>query len=349
MASAEQSSIKTRLIAWIRWPLALAIVSYMFWQHRDGFHRITAQQLLWGWVGAAIVLRSVSIGVACVRWWLLVRAQEIPFRLRDALRLGLLGNACNYVVPGTVGGDLTKVVLIAKDNPDAKATVTATVVLDRILGLMALLLVGASAALLHTDLWNHPQLSTGMLLLTTGSLVGVTALCVMLHPAAVRSRLWKRLSDLPKIGGIVEELTRGVSLYQQRRRTIVGCLLLSMAGHISSITACFCCVVALRQTVLAPGYLTHALLVPIAEVAASVLPLPGGIGAREGAMQYLYANLSSSGTAAGEAGFFVAIGFSLVSIVVAAAGAAVAMGLAGGREKSVQGASVELGPQSAAV
>lgn len=342
MATDARPSLKSRLIALLRWPLALAIVSWMFWQHRDGFDRIVSQPLLWGWVAAAMGLRGVAIAVACVRWWMLVRAQNIPFALRDALRLGLVGNACNYVVPGTVGGDLTKVVLIARDHPGAKAIVTATVVLDRILGLMALLLVGASAALLHSELWHHPQLSTGMALLTIGSLGGVTALCLMLHPAVVQSRCWQRLADLPKVGGIVSELTRGVSLYQQRRSAVIGGLLLSMAGHICSITACFCCVVALRLTDLAPGFVTHALVVPIAEVAASVLPLPGGIGAREGAMQYLYSTVSTSGAVAGEAGFYVAIGFSLVSIVVAAAGAGIAMLLAGRRESTANRIGTEV-------
>ena len=344
METVDRASAMARLIAWLRWPLAMAIVGYMFWQHREGFARIAGQSLMWNWVVAAIVFRAVAIGVASTRWWMLVRAQEIPFALRDALRLGLCGNACNYVVPGTVGGDLTKVVLIARDHPNVKATVAVTVVLDRILGLMALLLVGASASLLHSQLWSHPQLSTGMVLLTVGSLGGVTALCLMLHPVFVTSRLWQWMSGLPRVGGVVTELARGVGLYQQRRAAVVGGLLLSMLGHICSITACFCCAVALRLTDLAPEFITHALIVPIAEVAASVLPLPGGIGAREGAMQCLYSTVSASGASAGEAGFYVAVGFSLVSIVVAAIGAGVALLLTRRRDS----AAVRTGVRTAA-
>lgn len=346
METVERPSVKSRVLTWLRWPLAVAIVGYMFWQHRDGFDRIASQSLLWSWVAVAILLRGGAIGLACTRWWMLVRAQEIPFAFRDALRLGLFGTACNYVVPGTVGGDLTKVVLIARDNPNAKATVTATVVLDRILGLMALLLVGASASLLHSRLWSHPQLSTGMVLLTVGSLGGVTALCLLLHPAFVASRLWQWMSGLPRVGGVVTELTRGVGLYQQRRSAVVGGLVMSMAGHICNITACFCCAIALRLTDLAPGFITHALIVPMAEVAASVLPLPGGIGAREGAMQYLYSTVSTAGVTAGEAGFYAAVGFSLVSIVVAAAGAGIAMTLAGKRDAVVSRVRVRTVPAS---
>jgi uncharacterized protein (TIRG00374 family) len=299
----------------------------MFWQHRDGFDRIAGQQLLWTWVGIAILLRGIAILASCVRWWLLVRAQEIIFPLPNALRLGLLGNLCNYVVPGTVGGDLTKAVLIARDNPGAKATVTATVVLDRVIGLLALLMVGAAAALLQLDLWGHPSLSMAMMLFAGGSLAGAVGMSVMLHPATVRSRLWTRLADVPKIGGIIVELTRGVSLYQRRRGVLGGCILLSVAGHVCSLTACYCCAVALQLTDLAPTYLAHLLLVPIAEVAASALPLPGGIGAREGALQYLYGIVSTAGVPAAEAGFYTAVGFSLVSIIVAGIGGGLALAL----------------------
>jgi uncharacterized protein (TIRG00374 family) len=224
----------------------------------------------------------------------------------------------NFVVPGTVGGDVTKAVMITRERPEAKMIVAATVFLDRVLGMLSLLLLGCLAALVHRDLWDHPQMSMAILAFAIGSGVGLIAITVMLHPAATNSRLAQKLTKLPRVGGIVKELMRGVSLYQTRRRVLVAAILMSLVGHAANVTAYFCCAEALQIADQAPSYATHLLIVPVAELAASFLPLPGGIGAREGALQYLYGiTLTTTGDLP-QSGFYVAIAFSLVSIIVAA-------------------------------
>jgi glycosyltransferase 2 family protein len=310
-------SLFGKIFAMARWPMAIGILTFLFYQHRDGFSKISTREFLWSWVGAAIAFRTISLAICCVRWWSLVRAQDIPFRIKDALRLGCLGNLFNFVVPGTVGGDVTKAVMITRERPEAKMIVAATVFLDRVLGMLSLLLLGCLAALAHPELWNHPQMAVAILAFAIGSGVGLLAIAVMLHPAATNSRIAQKLTELPRIGNIVKELMRGVSLYQTRRRVLVCAILMSLVGHAANVTAYFCCAEALQITNQAPAYATHLLIVPVAELAASFLPLPGGIGAREGALQYLYGITVTSTGDLPESGFYVAIAFSLVSILVA--------------------------------
>ena len=76
-----------------------------------------------------------------VRWYLLVRALQLQFRLVDAFRLGFLGYLFNFVVVGSVGGDLFKAIFIAREQPGRRAEAVATVLVDRIVGVYALVLV----------------------------------------------------------------------------------------------------------------------------------------------------------------------------------------------------------------
>ena len=60
-----------------------------------------------GWaLAAAVGLSLAGVTITIVRWHWLIRALGLPFRLRDALRLGFLGYLLNFVSFGSVGGDL---------------------------------------------------------------------------------------------------------------------------------------------------------------------------------------------------------------------------------------------------
>ncbi len=346
------------LINWLRWPVALGILAYMFSQHREGFDRIAQRELLWSWVAAAVFFRAFSVVLGCWRWWMLVRAQDIPFAFRDSLRIGCMGNLFNLIVPGTVGGDLTKAVLIAREKPEAKTVVTTTVVLDRVMGLLCLLLLGFLMSLGNPSLWVKPELWPALMLLGGGTLAGAIGSAIVLHPAVLTSKLSRaclrlvgvdsveacgsnsadalprgsRLNEDKTQSGvqkIVTQLLGAVRLYQERKRVIFGAVLMSLVIHAANATSYFCCTAALGLTNEAPSYATHLVVVPVAEVAASVLPLPGGIGAREGALQVLFVACGEVADleAARNAGFYTAVGYSLASVIAAVIGGLVAMSL----------------------
>lgn len=81
--------------------------------------------------------------VVAVRWWFLLRIQEIHISLYEALRLTFLGIFFNAIMPSTVGGDLVKAYYVSKHTP-RKAAVLVSIFVDRILGLTELtVLAGA--------------------------------------------------------------------------------------------------------------------------------------------------------------------------------------------------------------
>src|SRR5690606_34984330 len=62
--------------------------------------------------------------------------------------LNLVGNFFNIALPGAVSGDFVKAVYVSEDFPDKRAPVFGSMVFDRLLGVSAMILVGAFSGLL---------------------------------------------------------------------------------------------------------------------------------------------------------------------------------------------------------
>jgi glycosyltransferase 2 family protein len=99
----------------------------------------------WGWLGAAALLYFAMLLVSSWRWNILLRAQGIAIRLRTLVGSFLVATFFNNFLPSNIGGD---VVRVRDTSPHAGSkTLAATVVLvDRGLGLLALVLIAALGA-----------------------------------------------------------------------------------------------------------------------------------------------------------------------------------------------------------
>src|SRR5262249_30022085 len=106
---------------WLKWPVAIGILVWMYYSNRDNILKIAATPKIWGFAVLALLLITIANLITFVRWYLLVRAQEFPFRLRDAVRYGFIGVISNYISLGSVGGDLFKAVLLARDQTSRKS------------------------------------------------------------------------------------------------------------------------------------------------------------------------------------------------------------------------------------
>src|SRR5262245_27483918 len=104
----------------------------------DSFDRLWNEPKNWSMLAIAAALKLTAIMITFVRWFFLVRALNLPFRLRDAFRLGFLGYLFNLIAPGAVGGDLFKAVFIAREQPGRRGAAISSVIVDRLIGLYAL-------------------------------------------------------------------------------------------------------------------------------------------------------------------------------------------------------------------
>lgn len=307
---------------WLKWPVAIGILVWLYVQNADNVRQIADSPKNWGFLALAVVLIGGAQLITFFRWYLLVWSLEFPFGIRDALRLGFLGLISNYVAPGSVGGDIVKAILLAKDHPTRKTVAVATVLLDRILGLLALFLVGAIASMFPIDVPDKKELHAATLLLWIGTLGGLIGLGFMLFPGTTRWRWVNALRRLPVVGHGIGDLIEGVDLYQSKRGILLGALGLSILGHSGLIGGFYCCALWMQQPWM-PDLTTHFYFMPNAELFGVLIPVPGGVGALEGAIQWFYKELNTGAVSAEEAagaGLMAALAFRVVTAGIAAAG-----------------------------
>ena len=322
----------------LKWPFALGMLAYLYFQHQDRFLELFYSDKNWGYLLLGLVLCGSCAVLTFVRWYLLVWAQEFEFTLKDAIRLGGFGMLCNYGGPGIVGGDIIKAAIVAKNQKSRRTVAAATVVLDRILGLLALFMVGALSTL-YVDLsapafakatvgdsssWlsKFPLMEIVWWGLWGGSLGGLIGLCVMLYPGSTHWWILQKLVQLKWVGRILGDLLNGIALYQTKRRVVVLAVVISLIGHAGLVAGFWCCALSLQAPI--PSLWSHYFFMPAAELAASIIPVPGGIGPLEGAISHFY-SLSLGGTVSQETaaatGLGAALAFRVVTVVISVVGA----------------------------
>lgn len=306
---------------WLKWPIALAVLAGMFLWHRESLGDFVAHPKHWGWLVAAFCLYGTAVLVSFVRWYLLVRSLGFAFRLADAFRLGFLGMLFNYVGPGIVGGDMFKAVFLARGQPARRATAAATVLLDRILGLISLFQLGAIATLVRVDPAPSELHAIVNWILWSAAILGTLAVVLALQPAVTRLIPVQRLESIPVGGRVLKDVYEGFHLYQHKPAVLFAALAMGIFNHAATFTGLYCCALGLQ--IWAPDLWTHFYFMPAA-VIMGLLPTPGGIGPMEFAIQEAYGAVASGAVSASMAradGLFAATAFRLVNMLVAAIGA----------------------------
>jgi uncharacterized membrane protein YbhN (UPF0104 family) len=223
------------------------------------------------------------------RWYLLVRALDLPFTFRNAVRLGLVGLFYNTFLPGSVGGDLVKAYFIAKDTPGRRASAVATVIADRLVGLFGLLLFGAVVgggcwAAGNEKIAANPTLQTIVLVcvgLTLAAVVGYVGLGLL--PEDRAKRFGDRLHGVRRVGPTLAELWYTVRAYRRRPGTVATVVAMSAVVHTGFVT-----MYHLATRVFPPADLSllgtlpeHFVIAPIGFIVQAIIPVPGGLGAGE--------------------------------------------------------------------
>ena len=307
----------------MRWPTAVGLLAYLCVMHRDQFEELSQRSIEPLYLGIAFVLCGGSILLTFLRWFLLVWGQDLPFRVSDAIRLGFVGYLFNYVAPGAAGGDIVKAVMIARQQQSRRTVAAATVLLDRILGVLALFMVGACASLLHRDLWSHPVIGMSVGVLWGGAVGGLIGLLMLMHPVVPRWNWIQAMTRWKYVGRPLGDIIHGIILYQSRRNVLIAAVGISLLGHIGMLSSFYFCSMALQTGDAAPGYTAHLMLIPSAELASVFIPLPGGVGVLEGAVAYVYEHGGAvKPEAAGAAGLATALAYRVLSVALAIIGAA---------------------------
>ena len=240
----------------------------------------------------ACVLWTVSLLITFFRWYVLVRAQDLPFTKRNALRLGLVSYFFNTFLPGSVGGDIVKAVALAREQ-SRRAVAVATIIIDRVIGLWALAwLVALSGGVFWVTgnpyLVHNAALKT-IVAITAALVVGSAVVWSLMGlPSTSRSEVVAlRFERIPTVGKTVAELWRAGWLYRRKKKAVAAALGMTLVSHAGWIVIFHLCVSAFPE-VDSATLPEHVLIVPVGITAQAMFPLPGGVGGGEAAYGWLY-------------------------------------------------------------
>ncbi|MEI7685620.1 MAG: lysylphosphatidylglycerol synthase transmembrane domain-containing protein [Planctomycetota bacterium] len=298
--------LRSILIIFLKYVVGLGILSWVAYRNWDvtqdgqqvGLSIIT-QRPIDGWAFAlGLAVCGAAVALTFTRWYILVRALDLPIQRRDVARLGLIGFFFNNFLPGAVSGDLVKAAFLAREQ-SRRTLAIATVVLDRIVGLAGLFwLVAIFGGGLYLAGDYEAILENPTARLTVRSILGIACLVVVgtiggwiflgLFRAAWLDRVEARLERIPKLGPMLAEMTRAVRIYRQKGTFVALALGLSMLSHFLLVVGFYCGARIFNPADNLPPITTHLVIVPIGTTIRSLIPLPGGVGGAEIGFGKLY-------------------------------------------------------------
>jgi glycosyltransferase 2 family protein len=261
-------------------------------------HVVEGRPVHLGFFFVAFVLYSVATVITLLRWYILVRAQDLPITLLEALRLGLIGCFYNAFLPGSVGGDIIKAASLARGQ-SRRTVAVATVIMDRVIALWGLIwfvaVLGSGFWLAHAlddEAGHEAGQRCKVIVMLALAIVAVSTLIWLLMGllSDQRSEAFAgRLARLPRVGTSAAEFWRAVWMYRRRQLTVGLVLALSWIGHVGFCIAFYCSArTLLDENQQIPSLTEHFLIVPIGLVFQALIPVPGGIGFGEMGFGALY-------------------------------------------------------------
>ena len=122
------------------------------------------------WALALFLLATLYVQVAIIswRWNVLNGALGFDIRYREAFSLSMIGLLFTVVIPGSVGGDVIKAYYVGTRVPNRRAHAFTTILMDRFLGLLSLLTLGAAGVF-----WNYHVIVRNKVMTTLATFVVV--------------------------------------------------------------------------------------------------------------------------------------------------------------------------------
>lgn len=236
--------------------------------------------------GGACVL--AALGLAVARWRYLVLGQAVEMGWGAALRLSLVGLFFSSLLPGAVSGDIVKAYYSCLRDPEARAGLILSVVLDRFLGLVGIAPLALAATLLN---WERVSAHAGLLFLARLVLVGSLALALGLvllfwgGPAGgERLTTWLERPRVPSALRSLWQATR--RLKTSRGHTLRA---LTVAVAIPPLVGLGFLFFAQALGEHGVSLLDHMFIIPFVVLSMAVPIVPAGVGVGQLAAAALYA------------------------------------------------------------
>jgi uncharacterized membrane protein YbhN (UPF0104 family) len=240
------------------------------------------------WLVAALAVYLVIILASAWRWDLLLKAQGLIFPFTRLLSSFLVASFFNNFLPSNIGGD---VVRIADTAPAAgsKTLATTVVLIDRVLGLLGLVLVAAMGASTSPGFGTATGgLRAGILWAGFG-VAAIIAAPALLMPHGLAALLKPLRAIHPEwVDERITRLTSALSRFRETPSSIGGCF--AGAVFVQGLLVAFYLAIAHSMSIPI-GFPSLAVIVPISFIVQMIPISMNGFGVREATFGFYFGRL----------------------------------------------------------
>jgi len=235
-------------------------------------HMLQKSDPLFLW--AAVLIFPLTFLITAMRWHALLLVVDVPLGAAKAFVINMVGGFYNTFMPGSTGGDVLKAYYAAK-NTHFRTRAVMSVIVDRAIGLVALIILGGTMAAAQ---WREPACrqiaigAAGMLgALVVGLLVFYTA---ALRRATGLDFVMRRLPMQRQVTKAVETM----EMYRRRPWVVLGALAGSFPVHVTVVLSAMFSGLAFDLPLKPQHYFV---IVPVVVLAGSIPISPQGAGVME--------------------------------------------------------------------
>lgn len=268
------------------------------------------------WLVPAFFCFGLVLVCGAFRWQLLMRVQGISLSWFRVWQLVMIGMFYNLFLPGGTGGDLVKIFYAVREAPRSKSAVFLSVVVDRLAGMFALILVSSGVFLVFfKELTALPMVRAFTLAVCV--IFALTLTLVLVGLIVDRFHLASRIhSGMPGHAAILDT-ARAFSVYARDWKTVAVAVLISLPLNLFIFAGAIFAASAFPGN---PGPAAMTSVIPVVNT-ISALPISlAGIGVREklfsSMLHSLYGTPEDLGVLISITGFAIIVTWGLLGGVV---------------------------------
>ena len=284
--------MKRKLIPLIQLLFGLGLITYILSRmHASGELGKVAEFLRsaggnWHLLLLSFLLFGMCMFCCVKRWQLLLRALGYDLTTIKLCRLYLIGHFFNAFMLGSLGGDLVKAYYVAAETNGKKTEIVSSVFIDRLVGLLALVLLSVTVVLVRFQFFlRHQETRVAMVFILTafvGSIVGLFV--VLKREMFEKFAIFRRLEESSSIGGTIGRVYKSLHFCLNHPSLLVKTMTIAVGNHLAIISATCFLGMAMGMPMSYWDYLT---VFPVINAIAAIPLSPGAIGTRESACIFL--------------------------------------------------------------
>jgi uncharacterized protein (TIRG00374 family) len=294
---------RKRLFFWLKCLVSLALITY-FLIFRASLKEIAAglKSASAGLLLLSFSLHILGLLISAVRWRILIKAQGDSVPIGFLVQSYLVGTFFNNFLPSRIGGDVVRIWDGSKySQTKSLARSTAVILVERLTGIVVLLVFAAAASLLRLDFARQIPVIWAALLI---SLAGLLLIGLLFLPIA--GRLLLKIPERPVWGRIKAAAMDFYDAFRSYRRKpgpLLSALFWALLLQINVVVHYYLIGRAIHLSI---PILDYFIFIPIVHLILLIPVTINGLGLRE--VSYIEI-LGFYGVAAG-----AAISFSLVDV-----------------------------------